>query len=175
MTGFDWGKRWGKRRIRGVDYDLGHLDPYVFEVVPGDPKAPPIKVAASFHLHTFTRDRDPADTPDLHMGNAFDPRSFSFERYECSKHIRAVIQKASQGTVYRSHHDNLLAIDTLDGLDGEYAVPFQVGATPSLAIPVRMWVLSAHERTNPLSHREGISFYTLVRKIAAGEPLPWQK
>jgi len=42
-------------------------------------------------------------------------------------------------------------------------------------IPVRMRVISAHERKNPLAKMEAISFYTLARKVAADEPIPWPK
>jgi len=60
--------KWGKKRLRGVEYDLSHLDPFLFEAIPGDANAPRLRVVASFNSHAFTRKREPDDTPDFFLG-----------------------------------------------------------------------------------------------------------
>lgn len=167
--------QWGKKRLRGQVYDLGHLNPFAFEAIPGDENAPRIGVAVSFDLHTFTRKREEGDRPDLHMGMNGDPRSFCVDRYRCSEYLPRLIRSIAAGKVFLSHGGNFLAVGMIPVVEGEYAAVLQLATSMNDAIPVRMRVISAHERKNLLGKMEAISFYTLVRKIAAGEKPPWHK
>jgi hypothetical protein len=168
VSAFEWGTKWPKKKLRGVEYDLSHLDPFAFEAIPGDPNAARIRVGVSFSLHTFTHKRYPEDTPDTLMGSANDPRSFCPERHKCSQHLPNIIRGVAAGTVMRSR-DNFLIVSKIDCAVGEYATAFQLGKSNSVAIPVRMRVVSAHERKIPLGPMTEISFYTLVRRVADGD------
>jgi hypothetical protein len=166
---------WRKKTIRGVTYDLSHLNPFLLDVLPGDKKAKAYKVAVSFDLHTFTRERLPADTPDLFMGQNGDPRSFCFQRYDCSQYLPDLIRRAAAGKVYFTYDRKFLTMDNIPSVSGEYAAIFRLEQAVSAGIDVRMFVISAHERRNPLGRMEAIQFYTLVRKIAGDEEIPWPK
>ena len=48
--------KWGQKQIRGLVYDLTHLDPFTLDAIPGDLKAATLKVRVSFDSHTFTRE-----------------------------------------------------------------------------------------------------------------------
>jgi hypothetical protein len=160
-----WGKTWAKKRLRGVEYDLGHLNPFPFEAIPGDQSAPRIPVAVSFSHHAFTREREPEDAPDLFMGDANDPRSFCTHRYKCSLHLPGIIRETAGKAVCISG-DSYLIISKIDCAKGEYATIFYLKPSSGNRIPVRMHVISAHERTNELAVMKEVSFYTLVRRIA---------
>jgi hypothetical protein len=168
---------WGKKKLHGSVYDLSHLHPFLLEVIPGNAEALRVKVVVSFGLHTFTRERHNEDTPDLFMGENGDPRSFCPIRYACSLHLPNLIKRAGAigGNVYFSHQGNFLVVDNVPAVKGEYAAIFKIEPATTEGVEARMFVISAHERIKPLAKLEKISLYTLVRKVAAGEPIPWPK
>jgi hypothetical protein len=168
VSGSDWGKKWGKKKIQGVEYDLGHLDPFVFEAIPGSAAAARILVGVSFSLHTFTRDREAGDAPDTLMVRNNDSRSFCTHRYKCSQHLPQIVRGIAAGAACISHSGNYMIVSAIDCAAGEYATLFQLWKSSSEKIPVRMGIISAHERTGALPNMKEISFYTLVRKIAQG-------
>lgn len=165
MSTYEWGTKWPKKRMQGAEYDLSHLDPFAFEAVPGDPNAPRIVVGVSFSLHTFTKDREPGDKPDTLMVRGNERRTFCTDRYKCSKHLPELIRGvAAGGDVYASHLGNHMIVSTIDCAAGEYVTVFQLSKSTGKFIPVRMRVVSAHERKNPLPVLKPISFYSLVRR-----------
>ena len=170
-------KVWGKKKLKGRVYDLSHLNPLLFEAIPGNPDAPRLNVVASFSSHTFTRKRLPEDTPDLHFGENGDPRSFCIERYECSLHLPDLIRGLATGKVDFTHNEKVMKVAQNPACAGEYAAVMRMekAVANNYGVVARLFVISAHERTNPLAVMEAISFYTLVRKIVAGEPIPWPK
>jgi hypothetical protein len=170
---------WGKKHLRGSVYDLSHLDPFVLDVHPCAEGVNPLKVIVSFGMHTFTRKRKSEDTSDLFMGKNGDPRSFCPVRYACSLYLPNLIRSAGTPgcSVYFSHRENFLVVDHVPAVKGEYAAVFKIecAKTNDHDIAARMFVISAHERINPLATLEKISFFTLVRKTSSGEPLRHKK
>ena len=57
--------RWDSFSAGPVDYDLTHLRPFTLNVTPKAEGAPTFKVLVSFGCHTFTREMEPADPPEL--------------------------------------------------------------------------------------------------------------
>lgn len=166
---------WTKKKIRGVVYDLRHLNPFLLDVVPGADGVEPLKVLVSFDIHTVTRERFPADTPDLFFGENGDPRSFDATRYGCSLLLPDLLRKGAKGNVYFSHQDKYLMVGNIPLVSGEYATVFALRPSKMKGVDARMFVISAHERRNPLGQMEAISFFTLVRNIANGHPPRGQK
>ena len=169
------GPYWPKKTIRGTTYDLSHLHPFVLDVAGGDPAAPILKVLVSFDLHTFTRKRFNADTPDLFLGRNGDPRSFCIQRFGCSQYLPDMIRRAATGNILKSHEPKFLCAETIPVVSGQYAAIFLIERAKIPDVHARMFVISAHERTNALAQMEAISFYTVIRKVTAGEPIPWPK
>jgi hypothetical protein len=165
VSGSEWGTKWPKKRLGGVEYDLSHLNPFAFEAIPGDKAAPRILVGVSFSLHTFTEDRKPEHRPDTFMGNANDPRSFCTHRHKCSLHLPKIIRGIAAGTVSVSR-DSYMIVSSIDCAEGEYATIFLLKQSKGNVIPVRMHVISAHERTRDLGYMKEVSFYSLVRRLA---------
>ena len=114
--------------MQGVEYDFSHLDPFVFEAIPGDPNASRIMVGVSFSLHTFTRDRETGDKPDTLMIRDNDSRTFCPHRHKCSLHLPDIVRGIAAGTVRISHQGNFMIVSTIDCATGEYAALFQLGS-----------------------------------------------
>jgi hypothetical protein len=167
VNGFEWGRKWPKKRFQGHEYDFSHLDPFVFEAIPGDPSAPRIKVGVSFSLHTFTKERVEGDAPDTLMVRDNDRRTFCPHRHKCSLHLPAIVRGVADKDVNISQ-GNYMIVSQVDCADGEYATVFQLGKSDGKFILVRMRVISAHERLRGLGLMRTKSFYSLVRKIAFG-------
>lgn len=162
---------WGKKRLRGSVYDLGHLDAFVLDVMPGDLNARMLKAKVSFGMHTFTVKRKPEHTPDLFMGAVTKPRSFCPIRHACSLHLPQQIRKAGErgGMAFKSHAGNFLVVDRIPVVKNEYAAVFKLEASSTPGIDVQMFVISAYAPDVPKRNLKAISFYTLMRKFAEGE------
>jgi hypothetical protein len=85
------------KTIRGVFYDLAHVDPMRFIVNHND-KTFAVKVI--FSCHCFTEELDPAiHTPDYHYVHETERRAFSVMRYDLSKQLPALISSLGAGVI----------------------------------------------------------------------------
>lgn len=170
MTEYEWGRKWPKKKLQGAEYDLSHLNPFPIEAVPRDATARRIPVGVSFSLHTFTVKREDGDAPDTLMVRGSDVRTFCTKRHKCSLHLPGIIRGIAAGNVFRSRDRhgnwNWMTASQIDCAKGQYACYFQLDKSFGKFIPVRMRVISAHERSDPHGYTKEYSFYSLVRQIA---------
>jgi hypothetical protein len=165
---------WGKKQIAGVVYDLGHLDPFLMDVTPKAPGAPTYAVRVSFGLHTFTRELLSSDPPDHHMtdgAGGTDVRCFCPVRHQCSVHLPAIVQKAASGKAHFSEGKNFLLVRNLPGMNGPYAIFFDVEKAKSKKFQAAMFVSSAYVKPNLPLNLPTITVATIVSRRVQGLPI----
>ncbi len=164
------------KTMRGVVYDLTHLDPMQFHVTHNDKT---FAVRAIFSCHCFTEELDPAvHTPDYHYVHEAERRAFSIVRYYLSKQLPALISALGAGTVYHSNIGNyfLLRQNAAVAHPGTYVVFFNViRATKDNTFDVVMYVQSAYLKPNMADWASPIRFATLVDFTARGLKPPQGK
>lgn len=155
--------RWGKKRIAGKDYDLGHLDPFTLKVTPKVEGADTYVVRTTFGFHTFTRDLTEEDKPDLHITHQGEKRCFCTDRYDLSRELPDLIRYASGGRVYFSQRANFLIVESLADKNAPYVAFFRIEkAKKADGYDVAMFVTSAHLRPALPDRLPAITFATLV-------------
>lgn len=163
---------WGKRRIAGQEYDLGHLDPFTFEVTPKGDGAPTYTVRVSFGHHTFTRALTPNDKPDLHFKCGGEMRCFCTERYELSEGLPDLIRYAANGRVYFSERPDFMAIESLSEQNAPYVAFFKIEkAKKGEGSGLLMFVTSAHLRPALPDKLPAVTFVTLASHTFSGAKL----
>lgn len=162
---------WGKKRISGRDYDLGHLDPFPLEVTPKVEGARTYLVRVSFGSHTFTREMTKHDKPDLAFRDGRIVRAFCVDRYVHSIELPAMIRYASKGRVYFSEHSNFLIVESLVTANAPYVAFFKVERAEASGYDVTMFVTSAHLKPALPDKLPAVTFATLIDHTAQGKPL----
>lgn len=165
---------WGKNIIRGVEYDLTHLDPFVIRVRPQAPNAPIMPVRVQFGCHCFTRDANDRDHADFHFPDGKAVRCFCVTRHGWSLQLPAMVRAASAGDAYSSEkHKTFLLVKGLDG--GPYVVCFKLRSANSKKYAATMTVVSAYQKPNLDPELPAMPFVALVSRTARGiaiEPGP---
>jgi hypothetical protein len=163
---------WGKKRINGTEYDLAHLDPLFIDVTPKRPLAPTYKVRVTFGLHTFAREVLPADPVEHHVRDHFETRCFCPIRYNCSQHLPGIMQNAASGRAHFSQHDNFLLVRNLPGMNGPYAVFFEVRKAKKRAdVDAVLFVASAYVKPNLPSNLPTVTMATIVSAAVNGQKI----
>ena len=70
----------GKKVIRGVEYDLKHLDFAVIDVLPREEGAIPYRILVSYGCHCFARELRHDDHVDFHFKDGGEVRCFCPDR-----------------------------------------------------------------------------------------------
>jgi hypothetical protein len=128
-------------------------------------------VRVTFSCHTFTREWDHADHPELRVPDDNGIRSFCPIRHGHSLNIRDCIEQAANGKVYFNNQTRFLISSTLPGLVGPYAIYFNVIQAKTTGLDVIMDVRSAYHKPNLATNLPRITFATIVGNIAAGKPI----
>ena len=163
---------WGKKKIAGVTYDLGHLDPFVMEVAGKAEGAPTYKIRVSFGCHTFTRELTGEDKPDLHFHGGGECRCFCVERYKLSLELPGLVRYASDGKAYFSERSNFLVVESLPGANAPYVAFFNVERAKKLdGYDLAMFIISAHLKPELPNRLPAVTFYTLIDYRFRGRPL----
>jgi hypothetical protein len=153
----------GKKRVAGVDYDLGHLDSFKLEVKPKGEGAPIYVVRVSFGFHCFTRATMADDSPGLYIMQGKERRCFCFDPYELSKELPGMIRYAANGRAYFGEKSNFLIVESLSQQNAPYVAFFDVEkAKKSGGVDAVMFVTSAHLRPKLPDRLPAVSFATLV-------------
>jgi hypothetical protein len=163
---------WGSKQIAGVVYDLSHLDGFVMDVAPKAPEAPTYKVKVSFGFHTFTRDLEDTDTPDLHFRHGSETRCFCTDRHAHSLNLPDMIRYAAAGRVYFSERENFLVVESLPGTNAPYVAFFNIEKATKLdGYDAAMFITSAHPRPGLPERLPAVTFRTLVDYRVQGKEL----
>ncbi len=168
---------WGIITINGIPYDCTHLDSFVMSVTPNTPGALSRRVLVAFGHHCFTRELRVNDPPEMvvhHRGHNGDPRCFCTIRYGHSLNLRAILETAKQGMAYFGEtqpwrQQNYLLIENLPGLNGPYAIFFDLKKSTSQNVDVVMLVNSAYPKPKLQPARiPKLPFRVMVATVAAG-------
>ena len=163
---------WGSRRIAGVTYDLRHLDAFDLTVTPLHQGARTYVVRVSFGAHTFTRDLDPADTPDLRFMDGATARCFCVQRHGYSLHLPEIMRASVDGRAYFGNKDmRYLLLERLPGMNAPYVVAFKIARAKDRLHDPTMFVVSAHERPGLPPNLPAIRVGTLVSLTVQGKPI----
>lgn len=160
---------WRDRKIRGTVYRLGHLAPAILNVPSKDGERV-FSVRVTYGHHVFTRALEPQDTPDFHFSHDGDARCFCLIRHGLSLHLPSIFQKATHGgKAYFGETRNFLFAESVPGLQGPYAVFFDITKASEPGVDAVIFVVSAYHKPRLPNQLPKIRFDTLVRKAAAGE------
>jgi hypothetical protein len=168
--------RWGKRIIRGTEFDLTHLDDAVIDVE-GEGKEPPTyRVLVSYGHHCFAREYRPEDHPDFYILENGDLRCFCPIRTALSVQLPKIVREAANGLAYFSQDKNMLLVEEIEGLAGPYAVFFNIRQSKQKSLDAVMFVASAYEKLALPERLPAVRFKALVAKAAKGhEPFRPQR
>lgn len=160
---------WRDRKIRGTVYRLGHLAP-VSITVPAKDGSRDYSVKVAYGHHVFTRELEAQDTPDFHFSHNDETRCFCLIRHSLSLHLPSIFQKAAKGgNAYFGETRNFLFAENVPGLQGPYAIFFDIKKAAERGVDAVIFVVSAYHKPNLPARLPKIRFDTLVRKAAAGE------
>lgn len=160
---------WKSKRIGGVTYDLSHLDTKIVSVTPHVLNAPTYRVLVSYGCHTFTRELDANDIPDLHYINGGETRCFCVDRYKLSLSLPKMVNAAAQGgRAYFGQGSNMLILDNTHGAAGPYCVFFKMTKSTKSRADAVMFVVSAYLKPALPKKLGAISFAALVGTVANG-------
>ena len=163
--------KWGIRDFNGTEFDLCHLDPFIF-VVPGRNDSPEYQVRVTFGCHTFTRAWADDEPAHLRFENGPEVRCFCNERFELSRRLPAIIVNAASGRVHFSQFGNYLIVRDIDGLVGPYVMFFSLARARFEGFDLTMFVDSAYLKPNLPNKLDAVFFSTLVEKTVKGLKLP---
>jgi hypothetical protein len=161
---------WPDLMINGDLYGLSHLQSFTVNVTPKAPDAPTFKVYVSFGYHTFTRTPEASDGALFRITHEGEERCFCHKRHGHSLHLPAIVRGCVNGKVYFSERQNYLIVENLPGVNGPYAVFFNVEKAKSRDFDAAMFVVSAYEKPDlpPLRRLDSITFPTLISKTSSG-------
>lgn len=115
--------------LKGVDYPLGHLEPFDVTVPAKDPLASPATLRVTFSHHVFSVKWDDAiHDADHEFEREGERRAFCPVRYGCSIGLRDIIEYHIAGKAFESRDSNgvlrHLFYGTADGI--QYPVLFNL-------------------------------------------------
>lgn len=164
--------RWLPIMVGGVTYDLAHLDPFTFDIVPRGWSRSAI-VAVAFNDHCFTekfddaRHTSPIVTP---TSSGHETRGFSLERWRLSLELPDLIRNFDGKRVARTRNGNLVHLRTASG--AEYGVFFTLRRSHGLRCA--LYVVSAYElgaKTARPAVTGEMRFETACALVLEGKPL----
>lgn len=160
---------WRDRKIQGSVYRLGHLAPGLMTVPKADGNGF-YRVRMTYGHHVFTRELEPQDTPDFHFPHEGEIRCFCLIRDSLSLQLPSIFQRAAKGgNAFFGETRNFLFVEHVPGLQGPYAVFFDIKPAREKGADAVIFVVSAYRKPNLPSNLPKIRFGTLVRKAASGE------
>jgi hypothetical protein len=159
---------WGKKTIGGVEYDLTHLDSTVINVTPSAAGSPTYRVLVSYGCHCFARDVEHSDPVEHHIADGNNTRCFCPIRTSHSQHLPTIVGAAWTGPAFFSQGTNMLLVERLPGMNGPYAVFFNVRQSKQRNLDVVMFVASAYEKPNLVPAMPAVPFTALIAKASKG-------
>ncbi len=98
---------YGTFTLGGVDYPLGHLDPFDLTVAAKDPLASPATLRVTFSHHVFSEKwHDAKHHADHEFWADGERRAFCSVRYGCSIELHQIVEYHVGGKAYESRDRN---------------------------------------------------------------------
>ncbi len=162
---------WGKKLIRGTEYNLTHLDAFRLAVPCGEHGH---LLQVSFGAHVFTREHQQGDDPDLIFMDGKTQRTFCVDRYGHSLQLPAVIAQAIHGEAF--NNGNRLVLDAvLPGLSGNYLVAFGIRPVRAKRFEGRLHIRSAYRRDRMPANMRRAKFPVVVHNALVGQNTRWKR
>lgn len=167
-----------KFNLNGVDYDLSHLNDYVWnlkQAASGDKPERNYRIKIIFSCHCFTKGRTETDLDSLLYSEKQEQRTFCLDRYKASLTLRDHIFELQNGYVFindggkKSRKQNYLKIPTSTG---NYEIYFTLSKSSDERVDLNLFVQSAFLRTHGGAGKLGkIRFMIVVHKTLEGKPV----
>jgi hypothetical protein len=159
---------WLPISVDGVSYDLAHLEPFEFQVVPKG-WTDPATVSVRFHDHCFTETFDPArHTKPIQTKQAskHEWRAFDADRYNRSLTLPQIVRSLATRRIASTRESNLVFIET--GTGDRYVVFFTLRGARRRA---ELFVVSAYvwTRRDPPATTGEMRFDVALAKVLRGE------
>lgn len=151
------------KKMQGVVYDLGHLDPMQFEI---EVEGAAYKIHVIFGCHCFTKELNPQlHKQDSYYEHGGELRALCTERYALSKNLPAIIKGLGSRTIYHGSLGNyfLFTLDADTAYPGPYLVFFDVARAKKKDYDVVMNVQSAYLKPGMADWASPVKFSTLVK------------
>jgi hypothetical protein len=161
-----------QKTIRGLTYDLDHLDPFDF---PLDTGVATRIVGVRFSCHCFTEKLAAHHTADLHYFHGAETRAFDLDRHELSKLLPNEIRNLGNRSVYLSKQEDNYFVwrqNPTAGFTGPYLIFFNVIPAKRQRIDLLMNVESAYMKPQMAVTASPVKFTTLVEFTCNGRPVP---
>lgn len=169
--------KWEAFKHEGCEYDLSHLHPTRISYTQPAKENKPERIYVidvCYGLHCFT-DGEPSSgaNKSLRYSDARETRSFSFERYETSKLLPAIIQELNKKACMHTGHGNFFIVEIFSkkGIKLEYEVYFDV--KKSSAEIAHLIVNSAFVADGRRKRKQSkkISFYIILNNKLTNKPI----
>jgi hypothetical protein len=159
------------KTIRGITYDLDHLDPFCFSLSIGDKQR---VVSVRFGCHCFTEAIKEHHTPDFHYLHQGERRAFSIDRHALSKALPNIIARLGARSVYFSQARSyfILRDNPAPAFTGPYLVFFHTIKAKAKGVDVLMNIESAYMKPGMADRASPVKFTTLIEKTALGQTIP---
>ena len=158
------------KTIKGLLYDLSHVDPFTFPVTHGQNT---LNAFVTFDDHVFTEAHDPeVHTPDLiYSRRPSGWRAFNVRRWELSRDLPELFRTLGGQSVYRSKGRNFFFLRG-EARQAPYAVFFEARQSNREGADVHVIVRSAYEKESMASRASPVRLPRLVDAVARGDDPP---
>ncbi len=162
---------WQPLVVKGVAFDLSHLEPFEFPVMPAR-HAGQATVSVSFNDHCFTEafnsEHHDADLLVQHA-SSHERRAFDFVRYELSRNLPAIIRGLDGSRIASTREGNLVRVTLQDGT--VYPVFFTLRKVNGRR--ANLFVVSAYPWTKPqkIATTGEMKFTLALAKVLQGDSL----
>jgi hypothetical protein len=157
--------------IRGQEYELSHLEPFVFDLLAGEST---FRIGVKFTCHCFTETLTKSHAPDFRYFHNGETRAFSMERHSLSLLLPNLVSTLGNRSVYHSEQGNFFFLRDVNAPNATspYLVFFDIFTATNAATDVRMLVRSAYLKPGMSRFAAPVKFTNLVSAIANGKQLP---
>ncbi|RYG97432.1 MAG: hypothetical protein EON58_09765 [Alphaproteobacteria bacterium] len=169
--------KWRAFRYQETDYDLGHLDPFEYDlVVPAKDGKPErsYRLNVSNSMHCFTRGARKGESmpAELSYRDSRETRIFEFDRYAQSKLLPEIVRSLAERKCHHDAHGNFYVFEIIDsaGTKQYYSVFFTLSKAGKKA-GLNLFITTAHTRPEqPYAKNEKpVRFNVIVHNIWTGK------
>lgn len=163
---------YAKLTIGAKVYDLSHLNNLLVRVKGRSGGAKVFRARVVFGCHTFTKDVEPGDDPQLYYQDGNNMRCFCPIRHDQSLSLPKLFREVANGggDTYFGNDSNLLILDT--GRDGgPYMAAYKIFRPNKQDVDVLLSVRSAYLKPNLPKRLSVLPFYSVVAATARGQQI----
>jgi hypothetical protein len=162
---------WKPLVVGSVTYDLSHLEPFQFHVMPWG-MTEVVTVNTRFHDHCFTEAFDPLKHQKPVSSSQYSPhekRAFDPERYELSKNLPEFVRQICGKKITSTRNGNLARVELANG--DKYAIFFTLRRANNRRAD--LFVVSAFrwQRSDAVASTGSMKFDVALSKILQRKPL----